>query len=599
MGILDEDVARVRELSDIAAVIGEHVALKKAGRRLTGLCPFHSEKSPSFSVNPELNVYYCFGCQASGDVITFVREVEHVDFVGAVERLAARAGVELRYDERSQGESRSRRTRLVEAVAAAVDIYHRRLLEAPDAGVARSYLRSRGLDGDVVRRFAIGWAPDGWDELSRELQRRKFSREDVVEAGLAFVNRANKLQDQFRGRVMFPIHDVSGEPIGFGGRTLDEGGPKYTNSPETAIYQKRKVLYGLHWAKADAVAQREVVVCEGYTDVIAFHLAGAPRAVATCGTALADDHVRLLKRFATRLVLAYDSDAAGQAAAERFYRWESEFDLELAVAALGEGRDPADVWRDDPDLLLKALEEARPFLQFRVDRLLDRADRSTAEGRARAANGAIDLVGEHPDLLVRDQYAVQLSERLEIDADRLREAVERAHRTGGSGRAGEGTPEPPEVFDPGPAEEAPDSWDAHALRIAVQHAECIPSWLDASHLSSGVARRAFHALIESDTLAAAVERSGGEAAALLQRVAVEEIPAAGALDVYAAEVVASLVDRAARRRHRALIRAGDDRAADGARLLEALRSVRDPIDVGAAMPIAEQLVTWIASVGEG
>ncbi|HVM39572.1 MAG TPA: DNA primase, partial [Acidimicrobiia bacterium] len=401
MGIVDDDVARVREATDIAAVIGEHVGLKRVGRRLQGLCPFHTEKTPSFSVNPELGVYHCFGCQASGDAITFVREIEHLDFVGAVERLAAKAGIQLRYDDRNEGKQRGRRARLVEAVAEAVDWYHRRLLEGDDAGAARRYLRGRGLDGDVVRRFSIGWAPDAWDDLSRHLQAKKFSREDLVEAGLAFVNRANRLQDHFRGRVMFPIFDVAGDPVGFGGRSLSDQGPKYVNTPETSIYQKRRVLYGLNWAKADVVAQAEVIVCEGYTDVIACHLAGAPRAVATCGTALADEHVRLLKRFASRVVLAYDADAAGQAAAERFYAWEAEFELQLAVADLGAGRDPADVWLDDPALLLKALDEARPFLQFRIERLLERADRSTAEGRARAANGGIALVAEHPDPLVR------------------------------------------------------------------------------------------------------------------------------------------------------------------------------------------------------
>ena len=320
MGILDEDVVRVREAADIVATISEHVALRKVGRRYQGLCPFHTEKSPSFSVNPELGLYYCFGCGARGDAITFVREVEHLDFPEAVERLASRTGISLRYDDAAVGKERKRRDRLVEAVSAAVDFYHRRLLEEPDAGVARRYLRSRGFDGDAARRFLLGWAPDGFDALSNELQRQSFARDDLVAAGLSFVNKANKLQDQFRARLLFPIYDARGGAVGFGGRLLSGDGPKYKNSPETPIYQKSRLLYGLNWAKEEIVIRGSTIVCEGYTDVMALALSGEPNAVATCGTALTEDHVRLLKSFAPSVVLAYDADAAGQAAAERFYQ---------------------------------------------------------------------------------------------------------------------------------------------------------------------------------------------------------------------------------------------------------------------------------------
>ena len=195
MGILDEDVQRVREATDLVALVQEHVALRRVGQRYSGLCPFHKEKTPSFSVNPSMNVFYCFGCQKSGDAITFVREVEHLDFVGAVERLAARAGIQLRYDDANVSKDRQRKNRLHEAVAAAIDYYHERLLEGADARNARGYLRSRGFDGDAARRFKLGYSPPGWDELSRHLQKAKFSRDDITGANLAFVNRANKLQD--------------------------------------------------------------------------------------------------------------------------------------------------------------------------------------------------------------------------------------------------------------------------------------------------------------------------------------------------------------------------------------------------------------------
>ena len=207
------------------------------------------------------------------------------------------------------------------------------------------------------------------------LQQQKFSRDDIVDAGLAFVNKANKLQDQFRGRLMFPIFDSKGEPVGFGGRTLGDDGPKYKNSPETSIYQKSRLLYGLNWAKAEVVARGQILICEGYTDVMAFALAGEPNAVATCGTALADDHFQIIKNLARKVILAYDSDAAGQGAAERWYEWEQRYDIQLEVADLPAGRDPADVWRDDPAAAAsKAVEAAKPFMEFRIDRVLAAAD---------------------------------------------------------------------------------------------------------------------------------------------------------------------------------------------------------------------------------
>jgi len=330
MGILDDDVARVREATDLVALAGEHIALKRVGRRFMGLCPFHTEKTPSFSVNPELGVYYCFGCQKSGDSITFIREIEHLDFVEAVERLAGRAGITLRYDNVAVGKDRKRKERLSEVVGAAIAFYHRLLVEAPEGGPGRKHLRARNFDGDAARRFHLGWAPDGYDALSVHLQREGFERKDIEEAGLAFVNRVNKLQDQFRSRLMFPIYDSRGEPAGFGGRALGDQMPKYKNSPDTPVYQKSRLLYGLNWAKGEIVARGEVVICEGYTDVMAFVLAGTPNAVATCGTALADEHFQILKNLARKVVLAYDADSAGQAAAERWYQWEQAYEVQIA-----------------------------------------------------------------------------------------------------------------------------------------------------------------------------------------------------------------------------------------------------------------------------
>ncbi|MGI8492227.1 MAG: DNA primase, partial [Acidimicrobiales bacterium] len=419
MGILEEDVARVRAATDFVALAGEHVGLRKVGRRWVGLCPFHTEKSPSFNINAEEGFYYCFGCMAKGDVITFVREVDHVDFVEAVEKLASRAGITLRYDNASRGHDHKRRARIYETLEAAVGWYHERLLSASDARAARAYLRSeRGYDGEVVRTYRLGWAPEGWDELVRSLGPPPAA---LVDAGLAFVNEAGRHQDFFRGRLLFPIYEAGGRPVGAGGRVLPGGrGPKYKNTGATAVYDKSRVLYGLNWAKTSVVETGSVVVCEGYTDAIGLHLAGVPQAVATCGTALADGHVRLLTNFARRIVLVYDADAAGQHAAEQYYDWEKRFEVDIRVAALPVGADPGQLARSDPEALRLAVDQARPYLAFRLDRLFARADLATAEGRARAATEAVALIGAHPNDLVKDQYLMQVADRCRVSAERLR-----------------------------------------------------------------------------------------------------------------------------------------------------------------------------------
>ena len=444
MGIHDDDVAAVRAASDIVQIVSEYTPLRRVGRQWSGLCPFHSEKSPSFSVNPNENVYYCFGCQAQGDVISFVMDKEQLDFPAAVERLAGKAGISLRYTDRSEGEGRKKRARLVDAMARAVAWYHERLLSGPDAGAARRYLRERGLGGEVVRDFQIGWAPDAWDELTRALH---LDRELGEGTGLARLNKRGRLNDHFRARILFPIYDDRGDPISFGGRILPGGeGPgnqgKYKNTTETPLYNKSKVLYGLERSKTSIVTAGTAVICEGYTDVIGFHRAGVPLAVATCGTALTDDHVRLLTRFAARkLVLAFDADSAGQAAAERFYRWEREHDLEVAVADLPPGQDPADVAGAQPERLAAAVENATPFLRFRLDRAFAAADLTSNEGRARAAERALEIVAEHPTDLVRDQYVMDVASRCRVEPDRLRTLLDEvrtrpARRPAAEGRRG-------------------------------------------------------------------------------------------------------------------------------------------------------------------
>ena len=418
MGILDEDVQRVREAVNLREIVSEYVQLKRVGRRWVGLCPFHAEKSGSFNVNEENGLWKCFGCQKGGDTITFVREIEHLDFVGAVEWLAGRCGIALRFTEKGEDEGRRRRGVLLDAMTKAVAWYHERLLHGSDAGEARGYLRSRGLDGEIVRRYEIGWAPDAWDELARAL---RLPDDVLLDTGLGFLNRGGRPTDAFRGRVLFPIYDATGDPVAFGGRILPgREGPKYKNSPETTIYSKSKVLYGLNWAKTEIVHDDEAIVCEGYTDVIGFAAAGVPRAVATCGTALTEEHLRLLKRFARRVVLAFDADAAGQNAAAKFYEWEKKLELEVAVAAMPDGVDPADLARSDPAALQAAVKGAVPFLGFRVNRVLGGGALSTPEGRARAAETALDVIREHPSELVRDQYVMEVADRCRLDPNTLR-----------------------------------------------------------------------------------------------------------------------------------------------------------------------------------
>ena len=568
MGILAEDIERVRAATDFVAVAGEHIALKRTGRRWQGLCPFHAEKTPSFSINAEEGLYYCFGCGKGGDVITFVREVEHLDFAEAVERLAARAGIQVRHDTVAVSEERQRRARLVAAMERAVDWYHERLLSGPDAKPARAYLRSRGYDGEVVRTYRIGWAPEGWDELCRALQ---LPPDVLRDTGLGFVNRRGRTQDFFRGRVLFPIFDVRGDPVAFGGRRLDGGeGPKYRNSPETPLYSKSRVLYGLNWAKAAVVETGEVVVCEGYTDVIGLARAGLASGVATCGTALSEEHVRILKNFARRLVLAYDADAAGQNAAEKFYEWERRYELDLAVADLPAGTDPGELSTTDPAALQAAVKGAKPFLTFRIDRLLARADLRTPGGRARAAEAAMEAVREHPDDLVRDQYVMLVAERTRIEPDRLRELAT-GRRAAAPARVARGH-EGPEV---------------EALRLAVHRPEEVADTLHEALFADPLVLAGYRALCSATTLAQAVDNAEPEVASLLRRLAVEEPEAT------TADVLARLAEEAAKRviaELEADARRSGTLTEDVAWLKLAIAEVREPVT---AVDATGRLVRWL------
>jgi DNA primase len=538
------EIAQVRAATDIVALISEQVALKKSGRRWTGLCPFHGEKTPSFFVNAELGVYNCFGCGASGDAITFVRETQHLDFRDALQLLADKSGIEL-HDTAQSGPQRQERQDLLAAMERAVDWYHRRLLDAPDAGPARQYLRSRGIDGDTVRQFRLGWAPDAWDALASGLD---LPVRVLSGSGLGFENSVGRRQDFLRARVVFPIFDTSGRAIAVGGRVLPTGAgsprpdgriePKYKNSQETAIYSKRRTLYGLHLAKDDVIRSGEIIVCEGYTDVIGLFGAGLPRAVATCGTALTEDHFRTMRNFARRIVLAYDADAAGQNAAASVYQWERQHEVEVAVVRLPGGTDPGELAQTNPEALRTAVAEAVPYLEFRIERALERSNLTTVEGRARAAEDAMALVAEHPADIVRDQYLVTVADRCRVDADRLRPLLARA-RSGQVRPARSSDAVAPRVVTttsrPGRA----------ALALVIHLPESVDGRFEPAYFTDPTQRVAFEALKDGALINEAVDfldrREELAASQLIQEIAVEEVDDTLASDREIAAVTAQLI----------------------------------------------------------
>ncbi len=423
--IRDESIAEVRAATDIAVLVGEYVALRPAGgTRMKGLCPFHQEKTPSFTVDSSRGHFHCFGCGEGGDAIDFLQRHGSLSFIEAVERLAGRAGTELRYEGRSAGErgSLGRKSRLVAAHAEAVDFYHRTLLSSPDAGPARDYLRSRGFDRATAERFRLGWAPAGsWEALVTHLRGRGFRPEELIEAGLARTG-SRGLRDAFHARVLFPVFDVGGDPVAFGGRLLEDGGdrqPKYVNTAETPIWFKGRALYALNWAKAAIVQAGFAVVVEGYTDVIACHRAGVPQAVATCGTALRAEHFKLLSRFTEKVVLAFDADTAGSKAAERGIGElvaAPEASLSAHVLTMPTGLDPADfVARRGGGALRDLLEEAQPLVRWWLDWKLAQFDLRHPEGKARAARELLPVLRTIPDSLQRTEYARSVVQRLHLD----------------------------------------------------------------------------------------------------------------------------------------------------------------------------------------
>jgi DNA primase len=418
--IRQEDIQVVRERTDIVKVISAHLQLKKAGRdSLVGLCPFHTEKTPSLSVSPSKQVYHCFGCGEGGNVFRFVEKVENLSFGESVERLAADVGVTLRYEGQTASDRRAtgHRQALHRAVLEAGRLFNRMLLEGREAAEARAYLASRAITQQSVDRFGIGYAP-GYPDFLLKRMSKTHSSELLVEAGLVARDGAGELRDRFRGRVIFPIHDLSGNAVGFGGRLLEgpnapRNAAKYVNSPETPIYRKSTLLYNLNRAKAELSRSGRAFLVEGYTDVIALDQSGMPSAVATCGTALGEDHIRLLSRFTERVILAFDSDEAGARAAERAYQFHERYPVDISVLVLPSGQDPADfVKAEGGEAFGELAERAVALVEYMIDRSLVGRDLTDLEERVRAVRAGLALVAGLEDPVRRQEYARVLAGRV-------------------------------------------------------------------------------------------------------------------------------------------------------------------------------------------
>ncbi|MGH8891161.1 MAG: DNA primase, partial [Acidothermaceae bacterium] len=418
--IPDSDIARVRELSPIADVIGEHVTLKSAGGgSLKGLCPFHDERSPSFNVTPARGFWHCFGCGEGGDVISFVQKIDQLSFSEAVEHLAGRANYELHYEQggSSPRNQQGQRARLVEAHRLAAE-YFAEHLTGSEAVIGRRFLDERGFDAAAAAHFGVGYAPAGWENLVKHLRAKGFSDDELATSGLASRGQRGVI-DRFRGRLVWPIRDVTGDVVGFGARKLrdDDDGPKYLNTPETPLYKKSQVLYGIDLAKRDMAKARQAVVVEGYTDVMACHLAGVTTAVATCGTAFGEDHVRILRRllldtaeYAGEVIFTFDGDAAGQKAALRAFETDQKFVTHTFVAISPDNMDPCELRIARGDAAVRDLVARRqPLFEFAVRSVLSGFDLEIPEGRVTALERTMPLVARIKDSSLRDEYARRLA----------------------------------------------------------------------------------------------------------------------------------------------------------------------------------------------
>ncbi|AZZ50450.1 DNA primase [Rathayibacter rathayi] len=567
--IRQSDVEEVKARVNIGDVIGEYVTLKSAGvGSLKGLCPFHDERSPSFHVRPQAGFYHCFGCQESGDVYSFIMKMDHSSFSETVERLAGRIGFPLQYEE---GDGRAPETggraRLLAANDAAEE-YFREQLATPGADVGRRFLGERGFDRAAADRFGVGFAPDGWDGLTTALKRRGFSEEELSTAGLVSSNNRGGVYDRFRGRLVWPIRDVTGQTVGFGARRLleEDKGPKYLNTPESPVYHKSQVLYGLDLAKRDISRGHRVVVVEGYTDVMACHLAGITTAVATCGTSFGVDHIKVLRRVLGdsrgvngQVIFTFDPDAAGQNAAKKAFDEESRFASQTYVAVESSGLDPCDLRlnRGD-DALRRLIDSKQPLHTFALRQMMSDFDLTTVSGRVAALRRAAPYVANIRDWAEQDGYARELASMIgQIDIGEAKRAIRNAGREQPSAQPQE--PHPDQVVSARIADLPVDvvtRIEREALMAMLQ----LPQAMGPELLA-----RAAHAAVTNETLRvvrdaviANLDRSEdrdwvehvaddvpGPFASLVRQLAVAPIPAAdeAGLVRYSRDMAISLIER--------------------------------------------------------
>ena len=432
------DIEEVKSRVNIADVVGEYVSLKNSSvGSLKGLCPFHDEKSPSFNVRPMQGFYHCFGCGEGGDAYKFLQQMDSISFTEAVEKLAARVGYELTYEEGGASVDQGQKSRILEANNAAAKFYESQLM-IDEATTGRDFLKSRGFDKSAAEKFGVGYAPKGWSNLTDHLKTLGFSIDELVVAGLA-TKSDRGAYDKFRGRLIWPIRDTTGQVIGFGARKLyeDDQGPKYLNTSDTLVYHKSSVLYGIDLAKKDISKRQVVVVVEGYTDVMACHLAGVTTAVATCGTAFGDEHIRIINRLLSadkespaQVIFTFDPDAAGQKAAMRAYADSHKFSAQTFVAVGPEGLDPCDLRSEKGDAaVLEMIEAKKPLFEFAIKQKISKFDLSTIEGRVGAARAAAPVVAQILDPSMRPAYTRELAGWVNLEGNEVAALVDAAAKS--------------------------------------------------------------------------------------------------------------------------------------------------------------------------
>jgi DNA primase len=428
VGIIREsDINEIRERNDLVEVVSDYVKLKKAGRSFRGLCPFHKEKTPSFFVDPLKQLYHCFGCGEGGNVFTFVMKMERVEFPEAVKLLAERVGYEIKYE---KGESRDKsfRERLFSACEEAAKFYEN-YLWGSEGEKAREYLERRGFSKEILKEFRLGFSPSQWSTITNYLYKKGFTSEELASAGIS-IQGEKGFYDRFRGRIIFPIFDLKGRVVAFGGRILegeDKDEPKYLNSSETPIFKKGSLLYGLYQAKREIVSEDEVIVVEGYTDVLALHQGGIKNSVATLGTAFTIEHFHALSRISSKVLLAFDADTAGKTAAQRGIELLSEGRSEIYVIRLPSGKDPADLAREKEELL-KVFSQPEPLAQFCIEEKIKGYSLENRVERVKALQEALSVVRSLPSYLAQEEYIRLLSERFNFSEEALRLELKRGKR---------------------------------------------------------------------------------------------------------------------------------------------------------------------------